>query len=154
MPDTATQTQPEGPVALAASLAETLEQEHEALVALAALFERHRSALQERRRDLLRLSDEAAPIEAAAEALRAHPGGREAAQRLRTLRDDVRNQAAETQQQCRDLEFSLQYAIDLGRDLIHAVQGLDTAAHSTRTYTPGGATREAPPSRSFLNKLG
>lgn len=74
--------------------------------------------------------------------------------RVAELREKVRDQAQLTQERCRDLEFALQYAVHLGRELLQAVQGIDTPAGG-RHYTSSGSTVESKSGqRSLLNRVG
>jgi hypothetical protein len=181
-----TTPRPGGPVPLAESLAKTLQEEHDALGRLAALFEEHREALRTHRQDLLeeatlqtnevvstldrlrqardrqmrllgrvlRVASSPPSIPPLAAALAALEGGGDAAQRILDLREALHAQAAHVQYQCRDLEFALSYALDLGREMIQALQGVDAATAPARVYTPKGAAAQQTGARSFLNTLG
>lgn len=79
--------------------------------------------------------------------------GDELGKELLDIRTRIRDQATITQQRCKDLEFALKYAVDLGRDLLQAVQGLDGPAPS-KVYTSNGSPAQASKPRSFLNRVG
>lgn len=183
---TPTQLRPGGPIPLADSLARTLQEEHDALVRLGALFDAHREALRAPRQDqleeatnqtndlvgtlgrmrqarerqmrllgrVLRVEAEPATLPPLAEALRAHPGGDAAADGLLALRAAIRTAAEDAQRRCDDLAFALGYALDLGRELLQSMQGVDPAAASSRVYTQKGAATQHTGPRSFLNTIG
>ena len=77
----------------------------------------------------------------------------EAAEELRRRREAIRREALRTRQRCRDLEFALEYAVHLGRDLLHALHGAAPSG-STKVYTSHGGTKESSGTTSFVNKVG
>jgi hypothetical protein len=72
---------------------------------------------------------------------------------LLDARAHVRDQAHATRVRCEELEFALQYAARLGRELVHALHGLDAAA-PTRVYTARGNAALATAPRPFVNRVG
>lgn len=181
MTTTDSQNPSAGPAALVASLVETLESEHASLARLTGHFERQIEALRGRRQDLideatsetsdevnalarlkqirdrqmrllgrvLRLESDGTSIQDVARSLDADAAP--LAARLIELRDQIRSQASQAQDRCRDLEFTLQYAVHLGRELLHAMQGVDAPPVH---YTSKGDAVESAGNRSFLNRVG
>lgn len=88
-----------------------------------------------------------------AAALNGRPAGEDVAQHLLATRTRIRERAAQTQQRCDELAFTLQYAVDLSREMMRTLQRLD-APPPARTYTAAGGTSQTAPPSSFLNKLG
>lgn len=72
---------------------------------------------------------------------------------LLDVRTRVRAKAQETHERCQELEFALQYAVQLGREMMQAMQGLDTAP-PTRVYTATGSAARTTSTRSLLNHVG
>lgn len=103
---------------------------------------------------VLRLDGEMISMRDITDALQSGPATAEVGATLSEVREKVRVQAQATQERCRDLEFALQYAVHLGRELLQAVQGIDTPAGG-RHYTSRGSTVESQSGqRSLLNRVG
>ena len=92
-------------------------------------------------------------LTALAEALAQLPEGEATGAQLLDVRSRVRERAATTRQHCSELAFALQYAVQLGHEMIQALQGLD-APPPARVYTARGETTQGSSPRSFLNKVG
>ena len=75
------------------------------------------------------------------------------ADRLRAARDRVRHLAQEAQQKGQALEFALQYAMNLGRDVMTSLHG-SSAPAAGRVYTAGGYAAPAAPGRTLFNTVG
>lgn len=103
---------------------------------------------------VLHVEGEAPSLVQIADAIRPHEGGEEAARQLLDQRRAIHAHAARAQQQCGELEFALNYAIDLGREMLQAIQGVDAATAPARVYTPKGASAQPSTQHSFLNTLG
>ncbi|HEX7069266.1 MAG TPA: hypothetical protein VF190_00605 [Rhodothermales bacterium] len=73
--------------------------------------------------------------------------------RLRTARGLVHARARETQDRCIALEGALQFAVQVGREMMHALQGLDQPVPAP-VYTAQGGARQASAPRSLLNHVG
>lgn len=102
---------------------------------------------------VLRLDSAPVTLAALAEALQATPDGRTVSQQLLDTRTTLRSLARTTQQQCEDLEFTLQYALQLGREMLETIKGLDTPP-PTKVYTARGDARQTTTPRSLLNRVG
>ena len=81
------------------------------------------------------------------------PGGHEMSRRLLDARADVVEEAERTQQRREELAFAVEYALKLGREMLHVLQDLNVPP-PTRLYTARGAAAERAAPRSFLNKMG
>lgn len=92
-------------------------------------------------------------IEELAERLSAGEATAEAGAEILRLRRNIRAEAVRTSNRCRDLEFALEYAVHLGRDLLQVLQGVSPAG-ATSVYTPGGGTVDASRTSSFVNRVG
>lgn len=120
-----------------------------------ARLERCRQARLRQMRLLTRVLglDAEATLGDCADALAARPGAAEHGHGLAALRADIRERAGTIQRRCEEIEFALQYAVQLGRDMLQTLQALDAPAPS-RGYTATGAATTAPTHRSFLNRVG
>ena len=74
-------------------------------------------------------------------------------ERLRTLGAAIPSAAESTRQACRQLAFSLQYALHLGHSIIEAVQGAGTPP-PIQIYTAEGETRIPSNRRIMVNQVG
>lgn len=92
--------------------------------------------------DLSAVADEVAAVE----------GGESYAQQLQTLRDRMRSEAAAVQQQSDELRYALQYAADLGREMIAFLRGATSTAPA-QVYTDSGQSPTADRD-SLVNKIG
>jgi hypothetical protein len=101
---------------------------------------------------MLSLEDRA-DLSQIAEAIRQKGIGGNAGPSLLEVRDSARKMALAAQERCQELEFALNYAADLGRDMLMAVQG---AGHKTPTlaYTAKGHAAPGHTGRSFMNQKG
>ncbi len=72
---------------------------------------------------------------------------------LLEARAAVFEQAKKTRLLCEQLDFALQYAVSLGREMLQAMQDLDTPPPPC-VYTARGHTSRAPRPRSFVNRVG
>ena len=75
------------------------------------------------------------------------------AERLRGARTVLHARARETQDRCQALEGALQFAVQVGREMIHALQGLDLPVPAS-VYTAQGGARQASAPRSLMNHMG
>lgn len=100
----------------------------------------------------LGLEPEAATLEAAATALRQHPGGEQMSDALLALRQQLRARAEMARARCGELEFALQCSVRLGREVLAAWRSLDAPA--APVYTAKGRTAQTHSPRSFLNRVG
>lgn len=126
------------------------EQTHEFMSRLDQLRQ-----VRERHMRLLSRVVQAAPsasLEELAEALRPLSGGAGLRTAILDARAAVKQQAARTQKRCTELEFALQYAVQLSRDLLLAVQGLDVPPPAG-VYTSSGQSTPTTP-RSLVNRIG
>jgi hypothetical protein len=102
---------------------------------------------------VLRIESAQQTIEELARRLNAEEPTAEVGAEIRRLRRNIRAEAVRTSNRCRDLEYALEYAVHLGRDLLHVLQGVSPAG-ATRVYTPGGGTIDASRTTSFVNRVG
>jgi len=79
-------------------------------------------------------------------------GGAALAERLRTLRQQMRAEANATQQQSDELRYALQYAADLGREMIAFLRGA-TASAPAQVYTDSGQSPDTDRD-SLVNQIG
>mgnify|MGYP000076975427 CR=1 FL=1 len=86
-------------------------------------------------------------------AVAALPEGASAAQTLRQLQQALQAQQERARRQCETLEFSLQYAIRIGQELLEFLQELEQPA-TARIYTPTGRTTQAAPPHPVVNQVG
>ena len=77
----------------------------------------------------------------------------ELVERLRQARGAVHARARETHERCLALEGALQFAVQVGREMMQALQGLDMPAPAS-VYTAQGGARQASAPRSLLNQVG
>lgn len=103
---------------------------------------------------ILRIEGEVTSLRDISDALMRSADTASVGERVAHLREQVRGQAQATQERCRDLEFAIQYAVHLGRELLQAVQGIDTAAGGKHYTSKGGMVESQSSNRSFLNKIG
>ena len=101
---------------------------------------------------VLHLESEGHSLSVLASRLDALDQGKRMSAQLLALRRELREKAAESQQRCDELRFTLQYATQLGREMIRALHGLDAAAPG-RVYTAAGGAVNSE-SHHFLNRLG
>ncbi len=101
-------------------------------------------------RRVLDLPDDDPSLEAVAAALEARTT--EAGAALRTARAALREQAAAARRHGEELEFALNYAVDLGRDMLGTFQRLYAPAPA-RLYTATGDST-SPKAPSLVNKMG
>lgn len=102
---------------------------------------------------VLRVEEDHPTIEAVAQKLHETELTTEAAVEIRRLRRNIRAEAVRTRKRCLDLEFALEYAVHLGRDLLQVLQGMSPAG-SSKVYTPKGGAIESSGTSSFVNKVG
>ena len=102
---------------------------------------------------VLKLDTEAASLQDLANAVHRHPDMAPYAKALLEARAAVRAEAQQTRQTCEELDFALQYAVRLGREMLHAMQDLDVPPPA-RVYTAAGHTSKAVSPRSLLNRVG
>lgn len=96
--------------------------------------------------------DETPALDAVADAVAALDGGAEYAAQLRTLRQRMRAEAQAVQQQSDELRYALQYAADLGREMIAYLRGA-TASAPAQVYTDSGQSPDTERD-SLVNKIG
>lgn len=97
---------------------------------------------------VLKLEHESASLEQLASALDG-----EVATWLLEARANVRQQARTTEQRCEELTFTLRYAVELGRDILQALHGVDDQS-TTPVYTATGTSGHAAGPRSVVNQVG
>jgi hypothetical protein len=102
---------------------------------------------------VLRMEGDPATVGELALRLAQGPETRQIASQITKLVAKIKEQAKFTQGRCRDLEFALQYAVHLSRELLQAIQGIDQPAGG-RHYTAKGGTVESAGTRSLLNRVG
>jgi len=96
--------------------------------------------------------DEAPALDAVADAVDALDGGSTRAEQLRTTRQRIRTEAAAVQRQSDELRYALQYAADLGREMIAFLRGATSTAPA-QVYTDSGQSPNADRD-SLVNKIG
>ena len=101
---------------------------------------------------VLRLGSDAATLQQLAAAIDSHPDTEPWGADLLEARAAVREQAKTTRRICEQLDFALQYAVGLGREMLQAMQDLHTPP--TSVYTATGHTSRAAAPRSLVNKVG
>jgi len=101
---------------------------------------------------VLRTGADDATLQQLAAAVDAHPNTGPWGADLLEARAAVREQATATRRICEHLDFALQYAVGLGREMLQAMQDLDRPP--TDVYTARGHTSRAAKPRSLLNKIG
>ena len=72
---------------------------------------------------------------------------------LRTLFEAIPDEAEQTQEKCRQLTYSLQYALHLGHAIIEAVQGAGSPP-PIQVYTTDGEKKIPSSRRMMVNKIG
>ena len=102
---------------------------------------------------VLKIEGEETPLRQLAAAIDNHPEAGPLGADLLEARAAVREQAKKTRQICEHLDFALQYAVGLGRDMLQAMQDLGRPPPPC-VYTARGNTSRAPTPRSFVNKIG
>lgn len=75
------------------------------------------------------------------------------ADRLRRSRASLRTRAGAAQTRCRELEGALQFAVQIGRELMQALHGLEMPPGSGVYTAKGGAGQTTTP-RPLLNQMG
>lgn len=102
---------------------------------------------------VLKIEGEETSLRQFAAAIDSHPATEPLGADLLEARAAVREQAQKTRQICEHLDFALQYAVSLGRDMLQAMQDLDRPPPPC-VYTARGNTSRARTPRSFVNKVG
>ena len=102
---------------------------------------------------LLGLESDAVTLEAVADALEAMPDGSGAAQEIRKMRTQIHERARHTQKRCEDFEFTLKYAVELGREMLRVMQDFDVPPPA-RIYTSSGDSTQTAKTRTLVNKVG
>ncbi len=72
---------------------------------------------------------------------------------LRRLSDTIPKKAHSTRERCKELAYSLQYALHLGHQFIEAIQGA-TSYPPMLIYTAEGSKKMAANKRIMINKVG
>lgn len=96
---------------------------------------------------------EKATLEAMIERMEKSESSGGLAERLRASRASLRSRAGDAQNRCRELEEALQFAVQIGRELMQALQGLDMPPGSA-VYTAQGSARQTTTPRPLLNQMG
>lgn len=96
--------------------------------------------------------DDTPELEAIAAAVEDLDDGRGPADRLRTLRERIRAEADASQRQSEELRYALQYAADLGREMIAFLRGATSTAPA-QVYTDSGQSPDADRD-SLVNQIG
>ncbi len=102
---------------------------------------------------VLKIEGEETALRQLAAAIDSHPEAGPLGADLLEARAAVREQAQKTRQICEHLDFALQYAVGLGREMLQAMKDLDRPPPPC-VYTARGNTSRAPTPRSFVNKVG
>lgn len=133
-----------------AQMEEASDATHEAMASLQGA----RLARERQMRLLARVLalDEDAPLPALAEALQAQPEGAATARTLLDCRTCLRALADATRQRSDELEFTLDYALRLSREMLLAAQGLQAPPPAGMYDATGHSMSSA--AASMLNKLG
>lgn len=92
-------------------------------------------------------------LETLAERLYPFVGSPETSRRLLEARANVIEEAERAQQRREELAFAVEYALKLGREMLHVLQDLNVPP-PTRLYNAHGGTAENANPRSFVNKMG
>jgi len=102
---------------------------------------------------VLKVEGEDVTLQQLLAALGAHPelGASEAA--LQEARAAAQAQASQAREACEHLDFALQYAVGLGREMLQAIQALDRPPPAS-VYTARGDTSRAAAPSSLVNKVG
>ena len=101
---------------------------------------------------VLRLDDDEIVLQQLAAAVDSHPSTGPWGGALLEARAAVRKQAKAARRICEQLDFALQYAVGIGRDMLQAMQ--DLSGPSPQVYTAQGYTSRAAVPRSLVNKMG
>ena len=101
---------------------------------------------------VLRLDGEDVTLQQLAAAVDSHSATGPWGADLLEARAAVREQTKNTREICEQLDFALQYAVGLGREMLQAMQDLDRPP--TSVYTATGHTSRAAVPRSLVNKVG
>ncbi len=101
---------------------------------------------------VLRLDGDDVTLQQLAAAIDSHPATGSWGADLLEARAAVRDQAKTTRRMCEQLDFALQYAVGLGREMLQAMQDLNRPP--TSVYTATGHTSRAAVPRSLVNKVG
>ena len=73
--------------------------------------------------------------------------------KLATLATELPEEAAAVKDSCKELAYSLQYALHLGQSMIEAVHGA-TSPPPVQVYTATGNKKLSPSKRMMVNKVG
>jgi ribosomal 50S subunit-associated protein YjgA (DUF615 family) len=101
---------------------------------------------------MLGIDDDAPDLGAVAAAVDDLDDGSARAEQLRTIRQRMRTEAAAVQQQSGELRYALQYAADLGREMIAFLRGATSTAPA-QVYTDSGQSPNADRD-SLVNQIG
>ena len=96
---------------------------------------------------------EAFSLEDLAERLRDAAGGAGVSRRLLAARAGVVEEAGRTQQRREELDFAVEYAVKLGREMLHALNDLDVPLPGG-LYTADGAAAPGAASRPIVDRQG
>lgn len=102
---------------------------------------------------VLRVETEQSSLEDLAKAMSIHGEIAVYQEQVLSARSGVREQAEKTRSMCEQLEFALQYAASLGREMMQVVQALDVPPPA-KVYTARGGAQQAVSPRSFVNRVG
>ena len=101
---------------------------------------------------VIRIEGDDLSIQQVAAAVDSHPQTGPWGAALLEARTAVREQAEATRRICEHLDFALHYAVDLGREMMQAMQ--DLSGPPPCVYTAQGHTSRAAAPRSLVNKIG
>ncbi|MFQ5572115.1 MAG: flagellar export chaperone FlgN [Rhodothermales bacterium] len=102
---------------------------------------------------VMKMDGEDASLQQLAAAMDAHADTDSLGQRLLEARAAVHDQAQKTRHICEQLDFALQYAVSLGREMLQVIQNLDVPPPPC-VYTSTGTTSRSTTGRSLVNRVG
>lgn len=102
---------------------------------------------------VLKIEGEQTPLRQLAAAVDSHSETEPLGGDLLEARAAVVEQAQKTRLLCEQLDFALQYAVSLGREMLQAMQDLDTPPPPC-VYTARGHTSRVSRPSSFVNRVG
>lgn len=102
---------------------------------------------------ILGLENPAPSLSEVIAALQSELGDHELTEALRNLNNSIPEDALATRERCKELAYSLQYALHLGHELIGSIQGA-TVPPPVQVYTADGNKKLPTSRRMMVNKVG
>lgn len=102
---------------------------------------------------MLKLPGTDLPLANVITALQSELGDHELTEALRALSNNIPEDALATRERCKELAYSLQYALHLGHELIGSIQGA-TVPPPVQVYTADGHKKLPTSRRMMVNKVG